>query len=836
MDYKQNILDNLDTDTVIKDLCEDYEPGSNISCLFADTRHEAGHDNSKSMSISPKGQVFCHACGYRASSVIGLIEDLFGKTYKQACRYVVNKYIEPLVSSTEVKACNAKLLRDKYTLLKLKELRGLSDATIKKYMIGLHNNKIVIPVRNEYGYYCNLRLYDLLGQSNIKIMSFKKGYGHGKLFPYSAFDIPGTIYLFEGEMDTLLARQLGLNGVTSTTGAANWNKNWDNFFKGRDVVIVPDIDKAGLEGCEKRVKSLSKVAKSISVVKLPVKNGKDFTDYIIKDGHTIEEFRQLPLEHRDISSKGKEPELEERGKFKVAPSELAHLNNAEIAYDEMRERGGFFKDQSNKLFFARNSGQAFPITNRNQNFLSELCDINPIINPATTTGKFVIQHIINRAQIDSATTKSSSWTTFDNNSIYLYGGKGQIIKASNGSLGLMKNALNPDNILLESPDNIGAVHITKTKEAKAISLLQDKVYKNLALSNENRFLLICWALGIFFKDLVKVKPLMRLSASTAFGKSTASKLLTNLFYGEDFLQHASTTASIYTMARQYPLLVFDNIETRNMTPDFEDFLLIAATGGTKSKRQLATDTGFILETSNCLVLTNGIEPFSKNEIISRTIDLPLDIDKYGAKGHFDELNVMKGIQDNRDAILTGILKLLSNKVVSRILKGDIYKIAKTFGTHSKERFNEYYGLMTIILDAIWPYMPLHGYSPKVLVEYWLNAQTSVNNRQSSTTNEVLYFFETLASKHKTLLDLELKISKEGNVLTIVGTTRSLLSDFRILAKHLGIKCPWQNEYQLGTRILDSKATLEKNGWTREMKLRNGRRVYVFTKKEKERSK
>jgi len=108
----------------------------------------------------------------------------------------------------------------------------------------------------------------------------------------------------------------------------------------------------------------------------------------------------------------------------------------------------------------------------------------------------------------------------------------------------------------------------------------------------------------------------------------------------------------------------------------------------------------------------------------------------------------------------------------------------------------------------------------------------VNNKQTATTNDVLYFFETLASKHRALIDLELKITKADGEIKFVGTTRSLLSDFRLLAKHLGIRCPWDNEYQLGTRIVDSHSTLEKNGWKRSMKITNGRRVYAFVKKEK----
>ena len=830
MDFKQQLIDNLDTEEVIKTLCDDYTPGNNISCLFADEKHADGTDYSKSMSISPKGQVYCHACGYKASSLIGLIEDLKGKTYKGACRWLVNNFIEPLVSKRDIEAAHKKLLRDKFTLLKLKQLRGLNDQTISKYLLGLQGNRITIPIRNEYNFWCNIRLYDLLSQGQIKICSFKKGYGKNKLYPFSAFSLPGTLYIMEGEMDTLLARQMGLNAITNTTGAAFWSKELSKYFKGRDVVLVPDQDKAGLDGLNKRIDFLVKYAKSVSVIHLTFrdKKSKDFTDFIIKEQRTIKDFHSLKVEQK---SKG-DARPDEDKKYKVSANELAYLDNAEIAHQDMLSRGGFFKDQQGKLFFAKEGGNVFPVTSKNQNFLSTLCEINPVLNSSTITGKFTITHIINKANNESAATKSANWVMYHKDNIYISGSEGHIIKASKGELTLIKNALNKENILIESPDSVIPLHITKTKEAKALGLLESCVIKNLALSNENKYLLICWLLGIFFKDLVKVKPLMRLSASTAYGKSTATKLLTNLLYGDDFLQHASTTASIYTMAQKYPFLAFDNIETRNMTPEFEDFLLVAATGGTKSKRQLSTDSGFILETVDCLTLTNGIEPFSKNEIISRTIDLKLDIDKYGQPGHFDELNVMRSIRENRDAIMSGLLKLLSDKVVSRINKGEIYRIANRFGSHSKERFNEYYGLMALLLDAVWPYIPLKGYTPKVLVDYWLNAQTSVNLKQSSTTNEVLYFFETFASKHKALLDLETKIISNEDSLILKGSARSLLSDFRLLSKHLGIRCPWVNEHQLGTRINDGLGTLEKNYWSRSHTMSCGRKIYKFVRRTK----
>ena len=46
-------------------------------------------------------------------------------------------------------------------------------------------------------------------------------------------------------------------------------------------------------------------------------------------------------------------------------------------------------------------------------------------------------------------------------------------------------------------------------------------------------------------------------------------------------------------------------------------------------------------------------------------------------------------------------------------KKDIQKNAISYGKHAKERFNEYYGLAKIILEAVWPYINIPGYSPSL---------------------------------------------------------------------------------------------------------------------------
>lgn len=833
-------LDKLDVKVIIQDTVPTYNPKGNkkqdnIECLFALDRHDAGHDHSKSMTINTAGEVYCHACGYKATNIIWLYNDILKcKNYTTAAKYLIDKYIEPLVDTIDITAANTKLMHSPIMLERLKMLRGFTQDTIKKYMLGLYNDRITIPVKNEYGFYCNIRLYDLLGIAKTKILSFKEGYGSAKLYPYSAFDIVGNVYIFEGETDCLLARQLGLNGITTTGGASTWKSEWDEYFIKRDVIIVPDMDKPGLEGCEKRARALIASAKTVSIIKLPVEVGhKDFTDYIVKEKHTLKDFLKLPKEKYTLDSaivKPAEKEEEVYADIKMSSTETTYLNNADYLLQQFQQLGGFFKDQNHNLFFAKNTGQVFPVKEKNQNFLSELVNISPAVNPSTTNGKFIIQHIKNKAHYTAKEVKSGSWTLYSNDALYVFLNKytGKIIKFTKDSSTILDNGLNDDSILLEYPDLIEILDSSSNKIANSFSKLKSLVFDNIAMKDEDRLHIIVWTLSTFFRNLANARPIVRLEASTAAGKSTITKILSTLLYGQEFLQHASTMASIYTVAAKYPLLMFDNIETRNMTNDFQDFLLIASTGGSRIKRQLHTDTGFISETADCMVLTNGIEPYVKNEIISRTLMLRVDVQKYGVVG-FNLNDILYTIKQNRSDILFPILKYLCTKVLSN--KKDIQKNAISYGKHAKERFNEYYGLAKIILEAVWPYINIPGYSPSSLVENWLNKQTQEHMTQSVAVNDVTYYFNTLALRYKTLLDLDSRITVSESKVKIRGQVTHILSDFRILAKQLGIKCPWESHRHLAARIMDSKKTLEKDGWDIKKIKSSGRMHYVFAKEE-----
>ncbi|MGA1066856.1 MAG: AAA family ATPase [Alphaproteobacteria bacterium] len=78
-----------------------------------------------------------------------------------------------------------------------------------------------------------------------------------------------TIYIVEGEQCADALANQGLLATTNSGGAGNWRQTLNHYFRGRDVVILPDNDDAGRSHAHKVSKQLFGTAKTIKVLELP---------------------------------------------------------------------------------------------------------------------------------------------------------------------------------------------------------------------------------------------------------------------------------------------------------------------------------------------------------------------------------------------------------------------------------------------------------------------------------------------------------------------------------------------------------------------------------------
>jgi len=210
----------------------------------------------------------------------------------------------PPIRENLVKAWCGNLWANEEVLRWLREKRGLSDATLRKYDIGwdAKRQRNTIPVRDERGNVVNIRLYN--AKKKPKIINYTEGrhkygsparlYGLDELAKYDG----KQVILCEGEWDRLLLRQEGFMAVTGTHGAGTFRPEWSSSFAGKDVVVLYDCDREGQAAAANIALKALKTSGAASVknVLLPLKGNKedkDVTDYFHKRGMTADDLRKL---------------------------------------------------------------------------------------------------------------------------------------------------------------------------------------------------------------------------------------------------------------------------------------------------------------------------------------------------------------------------------------------------------------------------------------------------------------------------------------------------------------------------------------------------------------
>ena len=111
--------------------------------------------------------------------------------------------------------------------------------------------------------------------------------------PELVADTDSMVVLCEGEKDVERGAKFGLLTTTKAGGAKNFNSGHADQLRGRDVVIVPDNDKAGESFATEAAAHLLGVARSVKILRLPdLKAKQDLTDWF-DNGGDLEQFKIL---------------------------------------------------------------------------------------------------------------------------------------------------------------------------------------------------------------------------------------------------------------------------------------------------------------------------------------------------------------------------------------------------------------------------------------------------------------------------------------------------------------------------------------------------------------
>lgn len=261
------------------------------------------NDLHPSASINTYKDLFhCWVCdvGYNEEQFIARINGISSadaikllSKYQVSDNWEVQKgllWSDPLVLTKTISLGLSKELIDEM------KLGIVKDENDRKYLgIPVYYNNVLVDVRR----------YNIMKYENQPKMKSNEGARVGWLIPYDKFLSSNEIcYLFEGEKDMLMARELGINAYTLTGGAgAVPNEYVINAFKDKDIVICYDNDDAGHKGMESVYKEIKDIVKSIKYIEIGdvvKENKEDFYDYIHKYNGNVFEFYTLEQHHFNL--------------------------------------------------------------------------------------------------------------------------------------------------------------------------------------------------------------------------------------------------------------------------------------------------------------------------------------------------------------------------------------------------------------------------------------------------------------------------------------------------------------------------------------------------------
>jgi hypothetical protein len=178
------------------------------------------------------------------------------------------------------------------------EKRGLTDESLKQFLIGWDGQRYTIPIYGEDGELVNVRRYKPNARDHaFKMISYAKGSGSARLDGLDILAEHDEVLLCEGELDRRLGVQEGLPAVGHTGGAKTFKLEWAKHFKGKIVYIGYDEDPQGDSGADTATKVLKETARAVYRVKWGTGiNGGDLTDFLHVQGHDAEDVRQRMAE------------------------------------------------------------------------------------------------------------------------------------------------------------------------------------------------------------------------------------------------------------------------------------------------------------------------------------------------------------------------------------------------------------------------------------------------------------------------------------------------------------------------------------------------------------
>jgi DNA primase len=545
---------------------------------------------------------------------------------------------------------------------------------------------------------------------------------------------------------------------------------------------------------------------------------------------------------------------------------------AQVIFSYIRQKEvSFHRDRRKSYIYCKhlNQFQLIEIGN-NRPFNSYMKRLTGLL-PTKEPGKSVWESLSSEVYNNGRFMKMVSWIYTDRatNTIFisLNATNNTVLKISRAGIAEVQNGSNEQDVLLRASEKMVPVSFQLENNIRdGMAALKTLVFNSLTCEKEQRYLILCWFIMAFLLDFVPSIALMKFSGSTASGKTSAAKLLSLLLYGNEHLVDPST-AAMYAVSSQNPLLIVDNLESEDITKGALKFLLLSATKGGKEKRTAGTETETTEEIPRALVLVTAIEPFSKPELINRTYDIEFN-GRWKAED-FIEDDINQALLKKRELILSAIIKMLQCEVLPVLERRQDYILIlrKEYRNHTKNRTDEFLATMMLILEKLVRYIPYfeecdaeygceakYGWGDDQIRRAWITYQDAKAKKTETGTSTIVSFLNGLIEDYIIIMNntkreervysalkkydnksvwtfthpdygIELarheSINKEDSEtgdqyietdVEIIASSNQLVRVIDLYCKNHGLKSPYKNAYMFAERLKNDKNTMKAAGW------------------------
>jgi hypothetical protein len=344
-DYTNRILAEIDVESYyLNELKNVQRNGHEIKaeCPFLEL-HEGKKDVNPSLTVNlTKGVYYCNTC-HSKGNVHTMYRHLNGKHKEEAWfdlgdaleipRPDGSKPTRPEIDTGLVSHYHSKLMNLTGPIREvLRERRGLTDETLKSAQLGWDDERVTIPVYNEYNELVNFRRYKWNSDDGkYKVINyndeFNNTYGEVRIFGIDKVLDDSLPYIIwsEGEMDKLISDQHNFPTACPTSGAGTWKPEWTKLFRHKKkVYLAQDNDEAGKIATAKLAELLYRVV-DVYVINWPedfLLKG-DITDFYVTCGKTSEDFQKLLDEATLYVSDSGEQRVDEKDVIDVHLSDSA---------------------------------------------------------------------------------------------------------------------------------------------------------------------------------------------------------------------------------------------------------------------------------------------------------------------------------------------------------------------------------------------------------------------------------------------------------------------------------------------------------------------------------